>query len=95
MTGMADAHHADPAEAPAGRPSELAYRHEQPEDWGWHRSWGRWSRVAGWVSVVALALINVTTYYNTAQAPWLYGIIGFMVLLLLWDRSRRKNAWRQ
>jgi hypothetical protein len=94
MSGMADGHHADPAEAPAGLPSEHAFRHEQPEDWGWHHSWGKWSRVAGWVSVVALCIINVTTYYNTAQAPWLYGIAGFMVLLLIWDRQRRKNAWR-
>ena len=87
MAERADASHAD-----AGHPS--THRHEPPEDWGWHHSWGKWSRIAGWVSVVVLLLTNVTTYYNTSQAPWLYGIAGLMVLMLLWDRSRRKNAWR-
>ena len=47
-----------------------------------------------WWSVVVLLLLNVTTYYNTAQAPWLYGTIGVLVLLLVHDRYRRKNAWR-
>ena len=88
MADRADASHAD-----AAHPS--THRHEQPEDWGWHHSWGKWSRMAGWVSVVALLLTNVTTYYNTSQAPWLYGIAAVMVMMLLWDRSRRKNAWRE
>ena len=36
----------------------------------------------------------MTTYYNTAQAPWLYGTVAVLVLLLIRDRYRRKNAWR-
>ena len=71
------------------------HRHERPEDWGWHGSFGKWARVGGWVSVVVLLLLNVTTYYNTAQAPWLYGSVAALVLLLVRDRYRRKNAWRE
>ena len=41
-----------------------------------------------------LCLLNVTTYYNTAQAPWLYGVVGLLVLVLIRDRYRRRNAWR-
>lgn len=70
------------------------HRHERPEDWGWHGELGRWARVAGWLSVIVLCLFNVTTYYNTAQSPWLYGFAGLLVLLLIRDRFRRKNAWR-
>ena len=70
-------------------------RHERPEDWGWHGSFGKWARIAGWAMVVVLLLQNVTTYYNTSQSPWLYGVTALLVLLLAGDRFRRKNAWRQ
>ncbi|HEY7100149.1 MAG TPA: hypothetical protein VH573_00750 [Mycobacteriales bacterium] len=86
---------ADRADAPdPGATTEQPHRHEQPEDWGWNGAWGKWARIGGWISVVVLLLLNVTTYYNTAQAPWLYGTIAVLVLLLVRDRYRRKNAWR-
>jgi hypothetical protein len=85
-------HAAEVAETDA--PAE-PHRHERPEDWGWHRSFGRLGRILGWLAVGVLLLQNVTTYYNTAQAPWLYGIAALMVFLLLRDRYRRKNAWRE
>jgi hypothetical protein len=95
MTGMAeraDAAHGETAhgDAVTGPP----HRHEQPGDWGWHGSWGKTARIGGWVCVVILCLINVTTYYNTAQAPWLYGTAGILALILIRDRYTRKNAWR-
>jgi hypothetical protein len=70
-------------------------RHERPEDWGWHGSFGRWARIGGWVAVVSLVLMNVSTYYNTAHAPWLFGSAALLVLILVRDRFRRRNAWRQ
>ena len=87
MAERADASHPDAA-------TEQAHRHEQPSDWGRNGAWGKWARIGGWVSVVILCLLNVTTYYNTAQAPWLYGSVAVLVLLLVRDRYRRKNAWR-
>lgn len=85
---MADAHTSD------AHTDANPVPHERPEDWGWHASFGKWARVAAWVSVVVLCLFNVTTYYNTAQAPWLYGTAAVLVLILIRDRYRRKNAWR-
>ena len=70
-------------------------RRERPEDWGWHGEFGRWARIAGWLSVIVLCLFNVTTYYNTAQAPWLYGTVAILVFILLRDQVRRRNAWRE
>ena len=55
-------------------------------------SFGRWARIAGWLAVFGLLLQNVTTYYNTAQSPWIYGLAGLLVFLLVRDRFRRKNA---
>ena len=90
MAERADAvPHGDPDTHPDTQP------HERPEDWGWHASMGKWARIAGWISVVFLLLNNVTTYYNTSQAPWLYGTVAILVFVLVRDHFRRKNAWRQ
>lgn len=75
-------------------PSETPIRHERPEDWGWHAEWGRWARVAGWISVVLLLAINFTWHYNNSADPWMYGLAALLVLMLVRDRFRRKNAWR-
>ena len=40
------------------------HRHERPEDWGWHGEFGRWARVAGWLSAALLVVLNFTTHYN-------------------------------
>ena len=71
------------------------HQHERPEDWGWHASFGKWARIAGWISVGALLAMNVTTYYNTSQSPWLYGTVAILVFILVRDHFRRKNAWRK
>lgn len=87
MAERADAAH-------AGQHGQTHRQHERPADWGWHGAFGKWARIGGWVSVVVLLLQNVTTYYNTSQSPWIYGTAALLVLLLVRDRYRRKNAWR-
>ena len=87
MADRADSSHPDAT-------TEEPHRHERPADWGWNGAWGKWARIGGWISVIVLVLLNVTTYYNTAQAPWLYGTVAVIVFLLIRDRYRRRNAWR-
>lgn len=70
-------------------------RHERPEDWGWHAEWGRWARAAGWVSAGLLILLNFTWRYDRVASIWLNGLAALLVLLLLRDYYRRKNAWRE
>ena len=94
MAERADAAHGDTAHGDAAHGDAAGHRHEQPGDWGWHGSWGKTARIGGWFCVIVLCLINVTTYYNTAQAPWLYGTAGILALILIRDRYTRKNAWR-
>jgi len=81
--------------APVPHGDTDTHRHERPEDWGWHASFGKWARIAGWITVGFLLLNGVTTYYNDAHAPWLYGTTAILVFILLRDHFRRKNAWRQ
>ncbi len=74
---------------------DTVHRHERPEDWGWHGAWGKWARIGGWLSVVALLLLNFTFHYNNQADSWIYGLAALLVFMLLRDRHRRKNAWRE
>ncbi len=79
---------------PQAEPERSGRRHERPADWGWNGEWGVWARVAGWVSVGLLILLNFTWHYNEVGSIWLWGIAALLVLLLIRDWYRRKNAWR-
>jgi hypothetical protein len=96
MGTMADAHTTDPHMTSPGvsEPRDTSHRRERPEDWGWHGSFGKWSRIAAWLSVVALISMNFTWYYNQSADPWLFGTAAALILILIRDRYRRKNAWR-
>ena len=54
MADRADSSHPDAT-------TEEPHRHERPEDWGWNGAWGKWARIGGWISVIVLLLLNVTT----------------------------------
>ena len=74
------------------------YRHDHPEEhpemWGWHGEFGRWTRVAGWFVAIVLVLMATSTHYNE-QGTLFLGLTAAGVLIgLLWDRQKRKNAWR-
>ena len=69
-------------------------QHESPQDWGWHAELGRVSRVAGWLSILVLLSMNFTPHYNKSQDVWIYGLVVLIVLALVRDHVRRKNAWR-
>jgi hypothetical protein len=77
-----------PADYHAHHPEEHA------EDWGWHGEWGRWAHVAGWVVVVILLLMITATHYNGQGTLFLSLFAVGLVVGLIWDRQRRKNAWR-
>jgi uncharacterized membrane protein len=78
-------------------PEDYKHDHpnEHPEDWGWHGEWGRAARIAGWVVVIVLLLMMTATHYNLQGALFL-GLTALGIAAgLVWDRQRRKNAWRQ
>jgi hypothetical protein len=68
---------------------------EHPEDWGWHGEWGRTARVGGWIVVAILLVMITATHYNAQGTLFLCLFAAAIVLAQLWDRHRRKNAWRQ
>jgi hypothetical protein len=69
--------------------------HERPEDWGWHGETGKLGRVGAWFAVIVLLLYTVgRNHEGHVEDLWIIGIVVVMVLILLWDMRRRKNAWR-
>ncbi len=68
---------------------------ERPEDWGWHAEFPGFARRAGWVVAVIMILMIFPAHYNGQGTLFLGLTAGALVVGLLWDRQRRKNAWRQ
>jgi hypothetical protein len=76
--------------APDSHPIE----HERPEDWGWHGETGKWGRIGAWIAVLVTLAFLVGNHEGRVEDLWILGIALVMVIVLLVDRRRRKNAWR-
>jgi hypothetical protein len=80
-----------------GSPPDYASHHpeEHPEDWGWHGEWGRAARIAGWFVATLLVVMLTATHYNFSGSFWLLAFAVGLIVTLVWDVQRRKNAWRK
>jgi hypothetical protein len=76
--------------APDSHPIE----HERPEDWGWHGETGKWGRIGGWIAVLATLTYLIGNHEGRVEDLWVVGVALTMVIVLVWDGRRRKNAWR-
>lgn len=89
----------DPHSEPADLSLPQDYKHDHPDehptDWGWHGEWGVVARVAGWVVAALLVLMMTATHYNGMGAVWLGLFAAGIVVGLVADIQRRKNAWRR
>jgi len=66
-----------------------------PERWGWHHEFRSGRQIGGWLSFLVLLALLTTTHYNNAGS---LAIILMMIVLaggLIWDRQRRKTAYRR
>ena len=88
---------ADSEQPDLSLPDDYNHHHpeEHPSDWGWHGEWGRASRLGGWVVAVILVLMIFPAHYNGQGTLFLTLTAAGLIVMLLWDRQRRKNAWRQ
>ncbi len=68
--------------------------HERPEEWGWHGETGKKGRIGAWFAVFALLSYLVGNHEGRMEDLWVVGTALALVLILLWDIRRRKNAWR-
>ena len=68
--------------------------HERPEDWGWHGETGKLGRAGAWITVLAVLSYLFGNHEGRTEDLWIIGIVVVMVLILIADAVRRKNAWR-
>jgi hypothetical protein len=82
------------ANQPAVVDDAHAVEHERPEDWGWHGETGKWGRAGAWIAVLFTIAYLFGNHEGKVEDLWIIGIVVVMILILVWDRFRRKNAWR-
>ena len=68
--------------------------HERPEEWGWHGEMGTWGRRLAVIPVLFLLAMLVGNHEGRMEDLWLLGVALVLVVILVWDIFRRKNAWR-
>jgi len=76
------------------RTDEQPVEHERPEEWGWHGEMGKWGRRLTIIPIVFLVAMLFGNHRGKLEDIWLIGFAVLMVLLLVIDARRRKNAWR-
>jgi hypothetical protein len=76
------------------RSDEHPVEHERPEEWGWHGEMGKWGRRLTVIPIAFLELMIFGNHRGKLEDIWLIGFALLMVLLLVVDARRRKNAWR-
>ena len=68
--------------------------HEEPADWGWHGETGRKGRIGAWLAVIVTLSYLVGNHEGRVEDLWVLGTAVLLVVILIWDIFRRKNAWR-
>ena len=76
------------------RAGETPITHERPEDWGWHGEAGKAGRIAGYVTIVILLVMMFGNHRGKVEDLWLIGLALVILVMLIADSRRRKNAWR-
>jgi hypothetical protein len=73
-----DSHTVDPADEPSA-------------EWGWHGSFPRTTRVAGWLSSAFLLLMLIGNHHDWLADAWLIGLATIMISILLVDAVRGRG----
>jgi hypothetical protein len=96
MTGVSDTQRVNQPGREEGvvRTAEEPIEHERPEEWGWHGEMGKWGRRLTIIPIVFLVAMVFGNHQGKLEDFWLVGIALFLVLLLVVDARRRRNAWR-
>jgi hypothetical protein len=76
------------------RKGEHPVEHERPEDWGWHGEMGKWGRRTWWIAPLFVICYLFGNHEGNVENIWIIAIAALMVVVFLYDRVRRKNAWR-
>lgn len=74
---------------------EVDPRDEPSAEWGWHGSFPKATRIAGWLSAIILLVMIYGNHENNTENVWLVGLSLFLILVLVLDLRKRRTAWRK
>jgi hypothetical protein len=76
------------------RTGEHPVEHERHEEWGWHGEMGKWGRRLAIIPILFLLAMLFGNHEGRMEDLWLVGIAAALVIMIVADARRRKNAWR-
>lgn len=77
------------------RANQVDPRDEPSAEWGWHGTFPKATRIAGWLSAAALLVMLIGNHRNAMEDIWLVAIAIGIVFTLLLDLRKRRTAWRR
>lgn len=70
-------------------------RDEPSAEWGWHGTFPKATRLAGWFSAFALFIMLIGNHVTAMEDIWLIALGSSVVIALLYDARRRRTSWRR
>jgi hypothetical protein len=76
------------------RADEHPIEHESPEDWGWHAEMGKFGRIGAVIATLVLLTFLIGNHQGHVEDLWILALALIMILIMIADWRRRRNAWR-
>ena len=70
--------------------------HEEPShEWGWHGTFPKGTRIAGWLSAIFCFLMLIGNHHGQTENIFLIATGVSIIAFLVWDAARSKKPWRR
>lgn len=70
--------------------------HDEPSaEWGWHGTFPKGIKIAGWLSVLATFSLLIGNHHGRVENIWVIAFGVGLALLLIWEQVRSRTSWRK
>ena len=70
--------------------------HEEPShEWGWHGTFPKGTRIAGWLSAGFCFLMLIGNHHGKTENIFLIATGVTIIVFLVRDTARRRTSWRR
>ncbi|WP_033431431.1 DUF2631 domain-containing protein [Saccharothrix syringae] len=70
--------------------------HDEPSaEWGWHGTFPKGIRIAGWLSTLAVFSLLIGNHRGRVENVWVIAVGVAMALGLIWLQVRSRTSWRR
>ncbi|GAA3866787.1 DUF2631 domain-containing protein [Saccharothrix violaceirubra] len=80
----------------SSEPRPAVDTHDEPSAaWGWHGTFPKGIRIAGWLSVLATFSLLIGNHHGRTEDLYIVAFGGGMAILLIWEQVRSRTSWRR